>query len=95
MDLSYAEGEEAELLAAEQRIQHPSMLHVREYPLSAGKLPSAHRGAMIRRAKPLARRGETATPSRRRAPYWGRTEFCWASGRQRATGPSPEESWAL
>ncbi|KAG3052075.1 hypothetical protein PI125_g26207 [Phytophthora idaei] len=43
----------------------------------------------------LARRGKTATSSRRGAPCWGRTEFCWASGRQRATRPSPEESWGL
>ncbi|KAG2935001.1 hypothetical protein PC119_g265 [Phytophthora cactorum] len=71
MDLSYAEGEEAELLATEQRTSIcrcftcGSTRHLRASCQCATS-------ARLHRAKPLARRWETATPSRRGAPYWGR-----------------------
>ncbi|KAG3066804.1 hypothetical protein PI124_g16260 [Phytophthora idaei] len=89
MDLSYAEDEEAELLPAKQRTS------IRRC-FTCGSTGHLRASCPVRnQRKALARRGERATPSRRGAPYWGRTELCWASGRQRATGPSPEESWAL
>ncbi|KAG3196273.1 hypothetical protein PC128_g7807 [Phytophthora cactorum] len=93
MDLSYAEDEETELLAVNQHAgirrcyTCGSTRHLRRVAHSATS-------ARLRRAKPQARREETMTPSRRGAPT-GKTAFCWASGRQRATGPIPEESWTL
>ncbi|KAG3027726.1 hypothetical protein PC120_g5285 [Phytophthora cactorum] len=93
MDLSYAEDEETELLAVNQHAgirrcyTCGSTCHLRRVAHSATS-------ARLRRAKPQARREETMTPSRRGAPT-GKTAFCWASGRQRATGPIPEESWTL
>ncbi|KAG2920212.1 hypothetical protein PC114_g6173 [Phytophthora cactorum] len=75
MDLSYAEGEEAELLAAEQRT-------------------SIHRcftGGSIRhlRASCIVRNQRKAPPSQASDSSRGIGD----SQRQRATTPSPEESW--
>ncbi|KAG2963011.1 hypothetical protein PC120_g27591 [Phytophthora cactorum] len=94
MDLSYATDEEAELLAAEQRTSIRrcytcvSTRHIRvSCPVrNQRKAPPSQASGSSRGNGDSQRRG---------APYWGRTEFCWAYGRQRTTGPSSEERWAL
>ena len=82
MDLSYAEDEgEVELQKLlSSRVLYDGVIRaeaLNTYGLVALYVDSARlRVKTLPRARNLAWHGEMPTPSRRGAPYWGRTRFC-------------------